>query len=138
MSAWATNQMIQVGGLYRVRYTGQPLNLPLHQAPREDGVWLAFSDPLDRATAEDVSNFKVTTWELKRSHNYGSKRYDVRELTINSVFVEKDGKGLLIELPEIQPTWVMEIQYDLRSADGKPVQGSIQSTIYGLEETEVE
>lgn len=138
MSAWATNQMIQVGGLYRVRYTGKPLNLPVEMAATEAGIHLTFSDPLDRSAAEDPSNFKITTWDLKRSHNYGSKRYNVRELSVKNVLLDKDGKSLRIRLPGIQPSWVMEIQYELHAADGKPVDGSIQNTIYQLGKEDVE
>lgn len=138
MSAWATNQMIQVGGLYRVRYTGKPLHLPIQMAATETGIHLTFSDPLDRSAAEDPSNFKITTWDLKRSHNYGSKRYNVRELSVKNVLLDNDGKSLRIRLLGIQPSWVMEIQYELHAADGKPVDGSIQNTIYQLAKEDVE
>lgn len=135
MSAWATNQMIQVGGLYRVRYTGQPLYLPVSMAATEAGMEITFSDPLDRASAENPEHFTITTWELKRSHNYGSKRYDERELTVERVQLGEDGKSLRIYLPDIQPTWVMEIKYDIKTTDGKTVKGVIQNTIYTLEKT---
>jgi cytochrome c5 len=132
MSAWATNQMIQVGGLYRVRYTGLPLHLPVAVAATEAGMELTFSDPLHKASAENPANFEITTWDLKRSHNYGSKRYNVQQLKISSVELDEDGKVLRIALPEIQPTWVMEIKYQLESTEGKPVEGVIQNTIYAL------
>lgn len=138
MSAWATNQMIQVGGLYRVRYTGNPLHLPVEMAATEAGVRLSFSDPMDKSAAEDPANFKISTWELKRTHNYGSKRYNVRELSVENVLLSEDGKTLLIRLPEIEPTWVMEIKYELHSAEGKSVEGSIQNTIYRLEAQDIE
>ena len=135
MSAWATNQMIQVGGLYRVRYTGKSLHLPVAMGATEAGMQLTFSDPLSKTSAEDPTNFTITTWDLKRSHNYGSKRYNVQELTIEAIQLAADGKTLSISLPEIQPTWVMEIKYRLQSDDGKPVEGAIQNTIYTLEKS---
>ncbi|MCB0631372.1 MAG: DUF6797 domain-containing protein [Saprospiraceae bacterium] len=135
MSAWATNQMIQVGGLYRVRYTGLPLHLPVTLAATQTGIELTFSDPLDKASAENPANFEITTWDLKRSHNYGSKRYNVQQLKISKAKLDEDGKLLRIALPDIQPTWVMEIKYHLEATDGKPVEGIIQNTIYTLEKT---
>lgn len=132
MSAWATNQMIQVGGLYRVRYTGQPLHLPVEMMATEQGIQLTFSDPLDKAFTEEVDNYEISTWELKRSHNYGSKRYNVQQLKIDKVTLAADGKTLVITLPHIQPAWVMEIKYSLQSVDEKPVKGVIQNTIYDL------
>ena len=134
MSAWATNQMIQVGGLYRVRYTGQDLHLPVELKALTAGVQLTFAAALDKASAENPDNYTVTTWELKRTRNYGSKRYDTRELPIENVVLDSDGKTLLIRLPDIQPTWVMEIKYAIKGSDGKDVEGVMQNTIYELEE----
>jgi len=134
MSAWATNQMIQVGGLYRVRYTGRSLHLPVEMKALTSGMQLTFSAPLDKAVAEDKSRYTISTWELKRTRSYGSKRYDTRELTIDQVTLADDGKTILIHLPDIQPTWVMEINYALKSEEGKTFEGVVQNTIYELEE----
>ena len=134
MSAWATNQMIQVGGLYRVRYTGRSLHLPVEMKALTAGMQLTFSTALDKAVAEDKSRYTITTWELKRTRNYGSKRYDTQELTIDQVTLADDGKTILIHLPDIQPTWVMEINYALKGEDGKIFEGVVQNTIYELEE----
>lgn len=134
MSAWATNQMIQVGGLYRVRYTGKSLNLPVAMRALKTGIELTFSDPIDPGSAQDMASYTINTWDLKRSRSYGSKRYNVKELAIEGLVLSEDRKTLFIGLPNIQPTWVMEILYDLQSADGKEVKGAIQSTVYELEE----
>ena len=134
MSAWATNQMIQVGGLYRVRYTGRSLHLPVAMKALTSGIQLTFSSLLDKAVAEDPDQYTITTWALKRTRNYGSKRYNTQELTIDQVTLADDGKTILIHLPEIQPTWVMEITYALQGEDGKMLDGVVQNTIYELEE----
>ena len=132
MSAWATNQMIQVGGLYRVRYTGAPLHLPVAMAARTTGVELTFAAPLDRVVAEDPSRYTVTTWELKRTRNYGSKRYNTQELAIERVTLADDGTTILLHLPGIQPTWIMEIGFSLESEAGAVFDGVVQNTIYAL------
>ncbi len=134
MSAWATNQMIQVGGLYRVRYTGRSLHLPVEMKALTAGMQLTFSTALDKAVAENKSRYTISTWDLKRTRNYGSKRYNIRELTIDQVTLANDGKTILIHLPDIQPTWVMEINYALKGEDGKTFEGVVQNTIYELEE----
>ncbi len=138
MSAWATNQMIQVGGLYRVRYTGRPLHLPIAMEATEDGIQLTFSEELDRAVAQDPTNFEINTWQLKRSRSYGSKRYDVRTLPIPETTLYKDHKTLRIKLPDFEPTWVMEIKYQLRSASGTPFTGAIQNTVHALSPNSIE
>lgn len=132
MSAWATSQMIQVGGLYRVRYTGKQLNLPLELSARENGMQLTFSDPLNALVATDTANWTVNTWDLKRTRRYGSDRYNTKTLTIEKVTLGSDGKKILLEIPEIKTTWVMEILYDLESKKGKKFNGAVQSSIYEL------
>ena len=126
--------MIQVGGLYRVRYTGKPLHLPVALRALKPGIELTFASPLDRAAAEDPANYAVSTWDLKRTRNYGSKRYNVRELAIDRVTLSADGKTVLIHLPDIRPTWIMEIKYALQGRDGKAFEGVVQNTIYALED----
>ena len=134
MSAWATNQMIQVGGMYRIRYTGQPLKLPVEMRARSDGMALEFATPLNRTIAEDPARYTVTTWDLKRTRRYGSDRYNLTELEVEEVTLGQDGRSLLIHLPEIRPTWVMEITYELQTESGETFDGAVQNTIYALEE----
>jgi len=133
MSAWATNQVIQVGGLYRVRYTGNDLHLPIELKALSSGIELTFSSRLDEAVAEDPGRYTITTWALKRTRNYGSDRYNTRELAIDQVTLSDDGKTVLIQLPDIEPTWIMEIKYSLEDGDGTAFDGVVQNTIYELE-----
>ena len=133
MSAWATNQMIQVGGFYRVRYTGKPLYLPVEMKAITSGIQITFATPLDKAAAEDMSNYTISTWDLLRSAKYGSDRFNTQELNISKITLSTDLKTILIELPDLQPTWVMDIVYDLKAEDGNTFEGVIQNTIYNLE-----
>ncbi|GAB5551412.1 MAG: c-type cytochrome [Saprospiraceae bacterium] len=134
MSAWATNQMIQVGGLYRVRYTGKPLFLPIKMRALTTGMELQFSDTLDQKAATDPANYTISTWDLQRSRRYGSDRYNLQELKVENISLSEDGQVLHLQLPEIAPTWVMEIKYKLQGKDGTAFEGAIQNTIYELEE----
>ncbi len=133
MSAWATNQMIQVGGIYRIRYTGNDLNLPVSMRALESGMELTFSEALDEEAAMDPERYVVSTWQLERTRNYGSERLDTKELVVSDVTVSSDGKTVHLTLPDIEPTWIMQIDYDLFSEDGTAFSGSIQNTIYDLE-----
>jgi hypothetical protein len=38
----------------------------------------------------------------------------------------------MLKIPDLKPTWCMEINYALRSDNGKPVQGVIHNTIHVL------
>ena len=69
---------------------------------------------------------------MKRTADYGSAHYDTRRLAIPSVKVSDDGRGVRLVVPDIRPTWCMEIRYHLTTADGMPVEGRIHNTIHAL------
>ncbi|XOV92413.1 MAG: DUF6797 domain-containing protein [Bacteroidota bacterium] len=131
MSAWGTNQMIKGGGLYRIRYTGKPLTVPIGLSAHSDGVILEFADALDEKSISPNS-FKVQTWFIFRSANYGSKRYDIRTLTITDVDLSPDGKKVKLIIPDIEPIDIMTIDYELMDKQGNKLSGSLQNTIHNL------
>jgi putative heme-binding domain-containing protein len=130
MYAWAGNQTAP-GGFYRVRYTGKPADLPIGLKARAGGVELTFTDPLD-PKAVDAKCFEVKVWGLKRSQNYGSKLVDERPLAVAKAVASPDGKTVRLDLPDLAPTWGMEIKYRLTGIDGRLITGTIHNTIHGL------
>ncbi len=132
MTAWATSQVLQAGGLYRIRYTGNDLSVPVQIKTKGRQVQIEFVHQLDQSTAEDPSSYEVHTWQLKRTHRYGSKRYDEKELEVTSV--DYNGNIVTLNIPGLEPTWIIEINYNLRSKSGKEMKGAYQGTIYELEE----
>lgn len=132
MFAWA-GSATQPGGLYRLRATGQALHLPVELHASKGALNLTFTEPLD-TRAINVKAIAVKTWSLKRSANYGSNHYDEKPLEISTATLSDDGKSLRLEIPDLRPTWCMEIKYDLRAADGKPVTGVLHNTIHKLAE----
>jgi hypothetical protein len=44
----------------------------------------------------------------------------------------KDKKSILLTIPQIKPTWGMEIQYQVKDDNGKDVNGLVQNTIHQL------
>jgi mono/diheme cytochrome c family protein len=132
MSAWGTNQMLRGGGLYRIRYTGKPLSVPIDLNATTSGITLKFGSTLDAEKAVDIKNYKVKTWRLVRSRSYGSDRYDEQELNISKVQLTDDGKGVVLGLDEIKPTDVMIISYDITNKAGDSLKGTVQNTIHSL------
>ena len=132
MSAWATSRMIQVGGLYRVRYTGKDLHLPIQTQATTEGIRLTFASALDPSVAANPENYEVNTWDIKRTRSYGSKRYNEKTLKIHQLSLSDDGQTLMIHLPEIKPSWIMEIKYKLKGKDGVAFEGAVQNTVYEL------
>ena len=132
MSAWGTNQMMRGGGLYRLRYTGKALPLPVKMKAWESGIELTFDSSLDPDKAIDVNRYQVSTWDLVRSSKYGSDRYNQQVLNISKVALLQDGKSVKLILTDIKPTDVMTISYDLVDSQGNEMKGTVQNTIHDL------
>ncbi|WP_339706214.1 DUF6797 domain-containing protein [Algoriphagus aquimarinus] len=133
LSAWGSTQP-QLGGLYRIRKVDQPMVIPVGIKATTAGIELSFTAELDPASVNQITNYTVETWDLLRSRNYGSKHYNEKTLTVTKAELGKDKKTILLTIPEIKPTWVMEIQYKVKDKNGKSIEGSIQNTIHQLGE----
>ena len=134
MFAWAGSRT-QPGGFYRLRYTGRPVHLPIGLNATADGMLITFSGALDKASAENRENYAVKIWGLKRTENYGSDHYDERSLPVSGATLSADAKTVLVRIPDIRPTWCMEIRYRLKSAEGESVENVIHNTIHRLGES---
>jgi len=53
-----------------------------------------------------------------------------RSWAVSNATLSADGLTLSLKIPELQPTWGMEVSFDLRARDGGPVQGRIHNTIH--------
>ena len=131
MFAWAGNQT-QPGGFYRVRYTGKPVHLPIGLSAKKSGMTVTFSAALDQRTAGDAQNYAVRTWSLKRSEQYGSKHYDEKPARVTAAKLSADGKTVTLEIADMNPTWSMEIKYNIKASDGSTVQGFLHNTVHRL------
>nr|WP_299417837.1 DUF6797 domain-containing protein [uncultured Emticicia sp.] len=130
MSAWGTNQMMRAGGLYRVRYTGKTIPVPVKMKVLEKSIMLDFDSPLDQNTASDISNFEVKTWQLLRSKKYGSERLDQKVLKVTKSYAE--GKSLKLSFENLEKVDVITIDYKIKNTKGETLSGSIQGTIHQL------
>lgn len=134
MFAWGGNQQ-QPGGFYRIRRTDQPVHLPTQLKATGEGVQLTFSGELDPKSATVPENYFITAWGLKRSKNYGSKHHNEREWKVTGATLAADRKTVLLTIPNLAPTWGMEIRCFLKSAEGKPIEVRIHNTIHHLKES---
>jgi cytochrome c5 len=134
LSAWGSTQP-QLGGLYRIRKVDQPMVIPIGIKATTTGMELSFTDELDLESVADTAHYTVKTWDLLRSRKYGSKHYNEQKLEVLKAELGKDKKSINLTIPQIKPTWVMEIQYQVKDKGGKKIDGSIQNTIHKLGET---
>ena len=132
MSAWGTSQLMRGGGLYRLRYTGKPLTIPVKQKTFEDGIELVFASELDKSTVENKANYTVESWELIRSRKYGSDRHNRKILPVEKVLLKPDSKTVKLVLPNIEKVDVLTIDYNITNIENNVMKGSVQSTIHHL------
>lgn len=131
MSAWATNQMLQTGGMYRIRYIPEKnICIPTSLEFMPGTISLSFSSSLDDVQTTD---FTVRTWELKRTRRYGSERLNEKELEVSHVTMEEQGQKVVLHVADLAPTWIIEILYNV-SSDHKNISGALQGTIYTLDD----
>jgi azurin len=125
MAGWGTYTS-EDGCFQRVRYTGDPVQLPIALHIHENGVLVSFSRLLDREIAEKIGNQFVQAWNYRYSQGYGSPELSPRHpglpghdpLAVHSAHVLADGKSLFLEILEIQP--VNQLHLHLRVDAGPP------------------
>ncbi|MFL0685637.1 MAG: DUF6797 domain-containing protein [Algoriphagus aquaeductus] len=133
LSAWGSTQP-QLGGLYRIRKVDQPMVIPVGIEATKTGIALTFTDRLDEASVQDTSHFTIKTWDLVRSRKYGSKHHNEQILQVTKAELSPDKKTIKLTIPNIKPTWVMEIQYHIKDDQGVLREGLVQNTIHQLGE----
>jgi hypothetical protein len=133
LSAWGSTGP-ELGGFYRIRYEGAKSIIPIGLKAKKDGMEISFSHAVDVKNLTSVSSYQVETWDLKRSRRYGSDHYNKKLLKVSAVKASADNKKVFLSIPNIKPTWVMEISYKFIDAKGKEVTGMIQNTINKLGE----
>jgi putative heme-binding domain-containing protein len=125
MGGWGTYTPAD-GCFQRMRYTGEPVQLPCACRVHENGVVVSFTRPLDRAVAEQAKNHFAQAWNYRYSSAYGSPEFSPRHrgtpghdpLQISSAHVLDDGRSLFLEIPELQP--VNQLHLHLRVDSGEP------------------
>ena len=131
MAVWASNK-IQDGGIYRIRRTSSPMHLPIAWRTAPGTIVVTFSDPLDRAAAEDISHHTLKTWDLLRSEKYGSPHLNEDTLAITQAKLAEDGCTLTLTIPALAPTRGLELQCTLTGGDGRAFTRRIHATIHRL------
>lgn len=135
MVAWASNKT-QDGGFYRISPTGKPAHLPVQMKTVTHGVELIFTDALERNAAENIANYALKSWSLKRSENYGSKHLNEKRLHVSRAILLPDNKTVRLEIAEFEPTRGMELRCKLRSTAGVDFERVIHSTIHHVPASE--
>jgi hypothetical protein len=126
LRGWGTNA-VKDGQFCRVRYTGKSAPIPIAYRVVKTGLEFTFSDPLDKATAEDDENWAGTWTEaLKKSPS----AKELQEMPITSVRLAADQKTVTIALDTMRAVPNFALQYRIKAADGSKVSGELNGTIH--------
>ncbi len=126
------SQRVQDGGFYRLRFEGAPLHVPVGFNARPGELELRLSDPVSRETA-DAGRFEARTYTIWRSRRYGSKLENETRLEIDDVRLSEDGRVLTLGIPDLAPTRILDLQFQLLTSDGKTLDRHLSATIHQLD-----
>jgi len=101
------------GSFHRVRYTGQPLDVPISVTTKAGGLEIRFSEVLDREAAGEIGNYKLQKWTYPWTSQYGTrgKVYSVDNpgetkpdpVQVESIRLSDDGQSVFLEIPALTP-----------------------------------
>ncbi len=125
MGGWGTYTALD-GCFQRVRYTGNPVQLPVAFHAHENGVMVTFSRPIDKAILDRPASRFAQAWNYHYGPAYGSPELSPRHprtpghdpIAIRSATVLDDGRTVFLEMPDLQP--VNQLQVHLCVDDGPP------------------
>lgn len=137
LQGWQT-KAARMSGLDRVRFTGKPVHSVRGLSVDRRGVHLTFTQPLERAVAEDLESYSIQRWNYRRSMNYGSQEYSANnpdkvgrdKVEVKSARLSEDGRTVTLVVDDLKPVMQMQINYALKSADGVELKQSVQHTIH--------
>ena len=104
----------ETGGFYRIRPTEKPASCVVGFQTAPSTLTLEFSEP-QTADAITEGTLKLTSYTIKRSASYGSKLEDETSLNVEKSEWSKDGKTLTLTIPDLAPTRVLYIDFEIKS-----------------------
>lgn len=130
------------GCLSRVRYTGQPVNMPTAFEAHENGILVRFTSELDAHSATKRENYRVNQWNYKWTHVYGSYHYSVKNpdvighdgVAVDCVNLLPDGKSVFLHIRDLKPVDQIHVHTDVRAKDDAPLVHDIYGTINAVAE----
>lgn len=139
LKGWTTSA-VDDGCFQRVRYTGQPVDVPIAMQGFKNGVALTWASELDPEAAEEPSNYHLQAWNYKWSAAYGSPDYKPSapgqigrdEIEVTSATLLKDRRTLFLEIPGMAPVDQLSIDCTLLSKTNSPIEQSVVMTFNAI------
>jgi hypothetical protein len=86
------------------------------------GFDLTFTHPVDKKLGASPETYPFKRYYYEYHQDYGSKQFDLQPVRVKKVKVSRDGKRVSLELAEMKPGYVYELNITrVQSREGKPV-----------------
>jgi hypothetical protein len=101
-------------------------------------VSITFTDPLDRASVEDLESYVVRRWNYRRSSRYGSDLFKLdgeqgtEEVRVRAARLSPNRLTVTLNLEDLREVDQMQLSLTLRAADGAAVVREISHTVNRL------
>ncbi len=108
-------------GLQRLRFNGKSVFEMLAVRVRPGGLTIEFTEPLARASGNDVGDYLVQSWWYEPTEAYGGPKKDVTTLEVRGVVVAKDRRSAWLEVEGLTAGHVIYVRLarTVRNAKGK-------------------
>ncbi|MEZ6126543.1 MAG: plastocyanin/azurin family copper-binding protein [Planctomycetaceae bacterium] len=125
------------GCLQRLRFTGQPMPLPVRVETRENGLLVHFNCDI-RPDSVQLQNVFCQQWNYLYSQGYGSPEYSVKQegrqghdsVAVQSVHLLDDHRSVFVEIPQLHSVMQFHLHMKLETADGIQFTPDAYLTIY--------
>ncbi len=139
LRGWQT-RAVKDGCFQRLRYTGQPVRMPIAVKTMQNGIALTFSSPLDSASAQNPDNYRIQQWNHRWTKNYGSPDFLVSdprregrdEVEVLSATLLEDQRTVFLEMADVKPVMQTSISYSIAAADGAAIRQKYVHTIHAV------
>jgi cytochrome c2 len=136
-SVWGSKAK-EVTSIVRLRYTGRPSRLPVAVHSGQQGILVRFVTPLDAKIAIDAARYHLQRWNYVRTSAYGSGHFKLdgapgQETLALSAQLSRDGRSVLLVVPEMKPTMQMQLDYDLKSKEGVSLRDTLYLTVHSTD-----
>ena len=145
MKGWQTNA-VRDAGFDRIRYMGGEAFWPAKMRVLEKGIELTFTTELEPELAEDPESYAVQAGDTRWQYGYGSPVLRLGQrgtnawgtgwtpMTVESAKLLADKKTVRISVPDMQLAHLLQVDFDVESADGALLTNTLYGTVHFMHE----
>ncbi|MNY23101.1 hypothetical protein D3C86_1567500 [compost metagenome] len=113
-------------GIQRIIFTGRTPVDVYTMSLTSTGFDLTFTQPIDRNTAMNKSNYKMRHYYYEYHKKYGSDQFGLESDLIKNITVSADGKKVSLTIDALKAGYVYELGLDnIKSQKGEPLDNKL-------------